>query len=92
MTLSANQSKRGTERTVSGNPTKKTGRDSMLGPNQPRRGNLHGTSGPDNGKATRPVPKETQGSRGTRAIAGGDGAGSVKSLSTEDKPDAIHSI
>jgi hypothetical protein len=84
MTLSANQSKRGTEHETSTNPTKKTGRDSGFEQVQGGvRGNRHGVSGPDNGKATRPVPKETQTVTGVKQVAGGDGAGSVKQVGDE---------
>lgn len=92
MTTSANQPRRGHLRGVSGPEGGKTGRDSFLKKNQADRGYEHGTSGPDNGKGTRPVPKTTQSTRGAKQIAGGDGTGSVKSISTEDKPDTIRSI
>jgi hypothetical protein len=80
MALKPNQSKRGTQRGTSSNSVAKTGRDSMLKGNQPKRGNLHGSSSNSGDRSTRPVPKETQGSRGTRKASGGDGAGSVKGM------------
>lgn len=92
MTLYKNQPKRGHLRGVSGPEGGKTGRDSFLKKNQDERGHKHGVSGPDNGKGSRPVPKETQPKRGSMAIMDGDGKGSVKSLSTENKPDAIQRI
>lgn len=80
MALKPNQPKRGTQHGSSSNSTAKTGRDSMLKQNQPKRGNLHGSSSNSGDRSTRPVPKETQGSRGTHGIRGGDGSGSVKSM------------
>jgi len=80
MALEQNQPKRGIQHESDSNPTPKTGRDSMLKPNQPKRGVQHGSDGNTSDRSTRPVPKETQGSRGTHGIRGGDGEGSVKRL------------
>jgi hypothetical protein len=86
MALKPNQSKRGTQHGSDSNKTAKTGRDSGFGQTQAKRGTPRKVDGNASDRSTRPVPKETQGSRGTHGIRGGDGAGSVKRL-----PDDISS-
>lgn len=86
MTLKKNQDKRGTQHGSSSNPTKRTGRDSGFGPGQSKRGYPRTVDGNASDRSTRPVPKETQSSRGTHGIRGGDGEGNVKRL-----PDDISS-
>lgn len=87
MALKPNQPKRGHLRETSTNKTARTGRDSGFGQTQAKRGTPRKVDGNVSDRSTRPVPKETQGSRGTHGIRGGDGAGSVKRL-----PDDIASV
>lgn len=87
MALKPNQPKRGTQHGSSSNSTAKAGRDSGFGQTQAKRGLPRKVDGNVSDRSTRPVPKETQGSRGTRKASGGDGAGNVKRL-----PDDISSV